>query len=361
MTDNVAVGLRDRRRPAAPGDGWGELTAQNSSALTESSVRLRPGNRDTIAALARELHLDRVPALNHEVILQAQCVAGRLPGDLLRKLHAFRKWSNESGTLFIRGLPIDEDPPATPLTEDAVPVHQLPLTSAVQLLVMCLLGEPISYRDEKNGELIQSVHPVSGCEERQENTGSMYLEFHTEDGFHPYRPDFLSLLGIRQDHGRVARTASASITRALSLLSLDVVDVLRRPEFRIKLASSFGAGDRFAWPRPVLSGDFAAPEICVDMYATQPLTASADWAFGRLRRALESVAVDVALTPGDLLIVDNRTALHARTAFVPRYDGQDRWLRRMFAVTDFRRSQPARASHSHVCAPLSELDATDAG
>jgi L-asparagine oxygenase len=35
-----------------------------------------------------------------------------------------------------------------------------------------------------------------------------------------------------------------------------------------------------------------------------------------------------------LLIIDNRRAVHGRTAFTPRYDGRDRWLKRAYLVSD---------------------------
>lgn len=363
MINSAAAGVQDRPPLDTTGDPVAMRIAQIRAHLAHEEwvLRLDGTEREAVATLAAELGLAGVPALDHEVILAAQCAAGRLPASLLKSLHAFRKWSNDFGTLLICGLPVDENPPPTPLTEESTPVHVLPVVSAVQLLIMCLLGEPISYRDEKKGELIQNVHPVAGYDERQENTGSVFLEFHTEDGFHPYRPDFVSLICLRQDHDKLARTASASIRRALPLLPQTVIDVLRRPDFRIRLSSSFGDEDRYAAPQPVLTGGCSVPDVCVDMHASQPLTDSAAWALGQLRKALESVAVEVALTPGDLLIVDNRTALHARTAFTPRYDGADRWLRRMFVSTDFRRSQPARADRSHICVPLSVLDVTEPG
>lgn len=42
----------------------------------------------------------------------------------------------------------------------------------------------------------------------------------------------------------------------------------------------------------------------------------------------------VRLEPGDLLVVDNRRAIHGRSAFPARYDGFDRWLQRMYVARD---------------------------
>ncbi len=47
-----------------------------------------------------------------------------------------------------------------------------------------------------------------------------------------------------------------------------------------------------------------------------------------------SLYTAVALRPGDLLVLDNRRAVHARTAFTPRFDGTDRWLQRVYGFSD---------------------------
>lgn len=46
------------------------------------------------------------------------------------------------------------------------------------------------------------------------------------------------------------------------------------------------------------------------------------------------VQVRYFLAAGDVLIVDNKRAMHARTSFEPAYDGNDRWLQRVRAKTD---------------------------
>ena len=47
----------------------------------------------------------------------------------------------------------------------------------------------------------------------------------------------------------------------------------------------------------------------------------------------ESRAVGITLKPGDLLIIDNMSAVHARSAFTPRYDGAERWLQRVSVIS----------------------------
>jgi L-asparagine oxygenase len=133
--------------------------------------------------------------------------------------------------------------------------------------------------------------------------------------------------------------------------------VLRKPWYRIRHASSFsGAGaPSYSRPVPVLSGSWGDPDLCVDFHATEPLIDAAADAFERLRRRVLGSLVGAVLEPGDIMIVDNRKAVHGRTGFSPRYDGHDRWLRRCFAVSDIRAPRlsllPASRVHQPLAAP----------
>ena len=72
---------------------------------------------------------------------------------------------------------------------------------------------------------------------------------------------------------------------------------------------------------------------------------------------LKSKLEGPALEPGDLLMVDNRRAVHARTAFRPRYDGQDRWLQRVYAVCEPTKVDWIHSAGTHVCGGLPVLEA----
>jgi alpha-ketoglutarate-dependent taurine dioxygenase len=50
-------------------------------------------------------------------------------------------------------------------------------------------------------------------------------------------------------------------------------------------------------------------------------------------RALETVAVDVVIVPGRLVLIDNRCMLHGRRGYVASFTAEDapyRWLQRLF-------------------------------
>jgi len=308
-----------------------------------------------------KLAVDLVPALpdgtlDDRELLTAVEVFGRfLPPRLGARLSEFRRHGNPFGTLVVQNLPLDDPLMPTPSDGVAPPWTGVPVSTVVQMAVTSWLGDVIAYADEKNGALVQDVIPVRGAEERQENTGSALLELHTEDGFHPYKPDYLTLLCLRGDRDDQARTVTGSVDSLLADLSDACVQALRRPRFVIQHASSFsapGTPPSFSEPMAVLTGPAYRPEFTADLYAMRPLDDAATWAFDELRAAFRGRLAGAVLRPGDLLVVDNRSAVHGRTSFRPRYDGEDRWLRRCFAIADLRRSQRARAAGSQVCAPL---------
>lgn len=294
-------------------------------------------------------------AIDDEALLLQCAVAMRtVAADLLGALLTFRVASSHDGVLLLRGMPVDAQLPPTP--PDGVfggDWRDLAVSTIGQLMVMSALGDVVAYADEKDGRLVQDVAPIPGAQDRQENSGSVLLELHTEDGFHPHKPDFLSLFGLRADHDRRAFTLAGGLRPILPLLDPRHAATLRRPEFRIRLASSF-VGDRvvFADPVPVLAGSDEDPDLCVDFHAMEALTPAADDALEALRRLVLSGLVGTVLGPGDLLIVDNGKAVHGRTAFTPRHRHDDRWLRRCFAVSDLRASRPALRPHSRVHHPL---------
>lgn len=333
----------------------GTASAPSLAGLEPVTAVLSADESELLRTLSGRLAADlRYMDLDSQCALTAVEIEGRnLPRRIAELLIGFRRSGNEYGSLVLKNLPVDHDLVATPDHGKLQVWQQAAVSTIVQLLVMSWFGDVIAYSEEKEGALVQDIIPRQDAESRQENGGSVFLEVHTEDGFHPHKPDHLSLLCLRSDHDRVAYTLTASIVRALPRLSSVCVDVLRKPLFRIRYASSFGGSEpRYCAALPVLTGPVQQPELCVDFHAMEGLSEEAAWALGLLQDAMTSVLAGVVLERGDLVIVDNRAAAHARTAFTPRYDGCDRWLRRCFTIADFSRSRTARVPESHVCAPL---------
>lgn len=323
-----------------------------------ATVLVDPGELGAFEQVVAELRVKHEgrqlddPVLLSDVEIAARALSHRL----LTRLVEFRTIGSPDGTLLVRGLPVDDPLPPTPANGRSHPSWALLARSTLtQLAVMSVLGEVIAYADEEDGWLVQDVCPVAGAEQRQENTGSTLLELHTEDGFHPFKPEMIGLACLRGDHELTAWTVTASIRSVLADLPESVLECLRRPVFRIRFSTSF-VGDgpsRYSDVLPVLSGPLEDPDLCVDFHAMEAVQEDGTRAMAVLREAMTRALVGTVLRPGDLLVVDNRVAVHGRTGFVPRYDGTDRWLRRCFVVSDLRPSRGLRPKSSRVCEPVS--------
>lgn len=333
------------------------LTSEhNSMNRDEHIIELTDEERAHMVTAMSGLPDVDVGDMDDQLLTEIELHSNRLPDRLVKHLIGFRKNSNEYGMLLIRNLPIDSDLPPTPPDDNWIAWPKTSYMSEYVLLgVMLHLGDPIAYEDEKGGALIQNICPIRGKEEAQENNGSIYLEFHTEDAFHPHKPDYVGLLCLRPDREHNAVTAAASVRRILAIVPSTVQALLRQPLYRIRLSSSFMSGGEevlFSPPLAVLSGDLLEPELSADFYGMEATTPAAQLALKTLEDALLKVALEHRLIPGDLMIIDNKVAVHARTAFHPKYDGQDRWLQRLFIVRDFQQSRASRSRGSHVCTPL---------
>ncbi|WKX69496.1 clavaminate synthase family protein [Streptomyces sp. XD-27] len=313
------------------------------------TLTVGPGDADWITGLARRL----APVAAGRIDTPEWVAAARdawcdLPAGLRRGLRAFRRDSGPSGALLVRGLPVDEPAlPDTPTGRGSVQ-HTATVPAAVLLTVAAGLGDPAAFRPEKSGALVQDVVPVPGQEEFQGNAGSVLLSFHTENAFHPHRPDFVMLLCLRADHEGVAGLRTACVRQALPLLSEAGRTALRSKEFVTAAPPSFGTVAGASTPHAVLTGAPDDPDVRVDFAATRATTPRAARALDELNELFDLTAQTVRLTPGDLAIVDNRVTVHGRTPFRPRYDGRDRWLQRSFVLTDLRRSRGLRARDGYV-------------
>jgi L-asparagine oxygenase len=270
-----------------------------------------------------------------------------LPPELLEVLREFRHEPGADAVLVLHGLPVPDEVGATPVVAGSVQ-ENVSVTAALLVLLCQQLGEMVSFRPEKSGALVQDVVPVPGQEAEQSNVGSTLLRMHTENAFHPYRPDYVALLCLRADPADDAALTVASMRRAMPLLSAETRDVLATAAFVTETPSSFGRGSSVAADHAVLTGDPADPDLRVDFTSTRPKDATAADAIAELNGALGTVASPLKLRAGDMAIVDNRLAVHGRTAFQPRYDGRDRWLQRSFVHLDHRRSRRVRRDDGFV-------------
>ena len=76
----------------------------------------------------------------------------------------------------------------------------------------------------------------------------------------------------------------------------------------------------------------------------QPEIEEARLAMDQLIRAIDENLTGLSLLPGECLFIDNYKAVHGRSSFKARFDGTDRWLKRITVARDLRKSRGARNS-----------------
>lgn len=234
--------------------------------------------------------------------------------------------------LIYKNLPIGEIPrtPSTPFTAEETEV-----ADAVLCLVGSSFGYLVSYRQEQEGALLQNIVPVAKTESQQISTSSkVTLQLHTETAFHPYRPDYVLLMCLRGDE--TAYTTYADISNIIECLSPQAIEQLKKKQFITKVDDSFrthGEPD-VELVKAILSVDDNGYSICFDEFFMRGTTQEACDALDELIIAIAKCTDRVVLEAGDVMVIDNRRTVHGRLPFQPRYDGTDRWLKRLMVVAN---------------------------
>jgi L-asparagine oxygenase len=317
------------------------------------SVRGSVSEREAqkILRIAREIAERDYMTDTEGYIRQAQLESANLPEWMRRSALDFVRFGDETGAMMMSGLPIGALP-ETPASADAARYTQVQ-AAAVLMLVASLLGQPYGYTQEMGGLPIQYVLPVPGAEATEMSVGSeKEITDHTEMVFMENNPQYVVLLCARADHEGIAGTTVAPIESILKVLDAHTVEVLHTPVFTTRIDESFVRGAGWGETRvggvAALTGPSERPRIHVDFAETRSTTPEGNEALSALRRAVWETRLEVRMRPGDLIAIDNRYAMHGRTPFVPRYDGNDRWLLRTFVTRDLEPSVEGRPDNGRI-------------
>jgi Fe(II)/alpha-ketoglutarate-dependent arginine beta-hydroxylase len=335
-------------------------------------LELSDNEIESIRDLVTEIATEVKSVEDGNFLDNASLYAHQLPWRLRSFLNDFRMKELPSGVCVVSGYPLNLS------AIGPTPTHWKWRTDAQHslheqiLLVLqgSLLGDLFGWATQQDGYLVHDVFPIKGHENEQLGTGSeQLLWWHTEDAFHPYRADYIGFLCLRNPDN-VATTIGA-----LDIEKLDPahVNVLYQPRFIIrpdeshqeknesdlrkaKRGGSSQESIDTAYEKikkmsanpekvPVLFGDSSAPYMRLDPYFMDPLDddPEARQALDAMIALINENLTDLALKSGDFCFIDNYKAVHGRHPFKARYDGEDRWIKRICVTRDIRKSRQSRA------------------
>ena len=269
--------------------------------------------------------------------------------------------------MLISGYPVDDSLIGKTPDHWATKRYPTPAFREEVLLILfgSLLGYLFGWTTQQSGHIVHEVHPIKGHENEQLGTGSEeLLTWHSEDAFHPYRGDFLGMICLRNIDKVSTMVAS------MDKLKLDErqIKTLFEPRYIIRPDESHLEKNRLrdltaengvdsSYQRinqmnnspekiSVLFGHPDSPYWRLDPYFMDRLAddKEAQDALDALIEAVEANISDLILQPGDFCFLDNFKVVHGRRQFKARYDGTDRWLKRINITTDLRKSRGARST-----------------
>jgi len=215
----------------------------------------------------------------------------------------------------------------------------------------------IAYEAEGHGRLFQDIVPNPSMSTAQTSLGSQIeLEIHTEQAFSNLRPDFLGLACLRGDPD--AYTYILPVNLLLDHLTIEEQALLRQPlwttgvDLSFKLhGKPFLEGD-LRGPMAILYGPTEDPHLRFDQDLMRGLTQEAEQMIKKIVAIYYEHRLRHRIEPGEILILDNRRAVHGRSPFYPRYDGQDRFLIRCLSRIDYESTAYARPAGGRVVAAI---------
>jgi Fe(II)/alpha-ketoglutarate-dependent arginine beta-hydroxylase len=327
---------------------------------------------DQTRALLRDVRARYASPEDEDFLNESDVIAHDLPLRIRKAMREFRLREPEDAMLIVSGYPMDQEKigPTPEHWRTPSPRNDTLDEEILLVLLGSLLGEPIGWSTQQDGRVVHDILPIKGHEKEQLGSGSEeLLTWHVEDAFHPYRGDYLGLMCMRNPDGVPTTFAPVSkvqlTTEQRSVLagshftirpdeshlpknrgnsngpasSPEVAAVLKRAYEKIQQMQD--RPERIA----VLFGDPQAPYIRLDPYFMDPAeNPDAQRVMDEFTQLFDDAIEDRVLEAGDFLFLDNFQAVHGRKPFKARYDGQDRWMKRVNVVRDLRKSRESRLS-----------------
>jgi len=292
---------------------------------------------------------------------EAKEISNELPIRIQIELMNFVENGNENGYLLISGLAsLDDNIPDTP-SNNEYKIGETTNLAKIQAILLSFISDIIAYEAEGYGNIFQDILPIKKMKMEQTSLGSgTELEIHTEQAFSKLRPDILSLACLRGDINAI--TYVLPVQTITDNLSENEIELLKQPLWKTGIDLSFKInGNEFIegdirGPFPILSIENQYNNGRYNLIFDQDLmfgiNDSAQQLVGKIVEIYYRYRNKHNLKPGEIILIDNRHAVHGRSSFYPKYDGRDRFLIRCFSVFDYNYTAYARYNDSRIVSAI---------
>lgn len=211
--------------------------------------------------------------------------------------------------------------------------------------------ETVSYGSENDGNLFVNLVAMPGpgaVSEKSKagmrgHTDAVSFPFSGEDDPEDRRiapsPDFVTLIGLRNPNAVPTRVMP--LNQMLARMQVDDVEELKKAQYLIRAQRTFRLGTK-----KLLGEEHAVIDARVlkdterGTYVryshSNVIPAEDGGAAARASASLEAACnesvVPIVINPGDVVLVNNRLALHGRAEVGDEIGGQSRWLLRTYAL-----------------------------
>ena len=287
-------------------------------------------------------------------ISQVSNLVNLIPNNVKKCLNKFLKNGSETGFILLQNVMIQEHLPLpnTPPDNNYFIGEKTNFVKVVAILNQ-YLGQMISYEGEGYGRLFQDMVPKKSLSYTQTSLGSnVELEIHTEQAFSELRPDILTLGCLRGDENAITYILPVNII--LNQMDEAKINLLRKPLWKIGVDLSFKINcDEFIngnvrGPIPILYGPENDPLFVFDQDLMKGINEEAENLKNEIIEIYYKFRYSHVLKPGDIIFIDNKHAVHGRSIFKPKFDGNDRFIIRSFITFNIEQSEYARINNKRM-------------
>ena len=238
----------------------------------------------------------------------------------------------------ITGMLMPEEIPPTPVrylpTEEAV-VYDFDVP---QLAVSSLVGECYATKHLRGSRILADIFPKDEYDEKADSAfgSNKPFDFHGDGALHPdTKPEYFSFRAVRHEE-RVPTVASWIEPGDINS---DALGLLSEPVFSLHYESTNPSAHRVDNIAIMEQNEnrlsrlnyYGRSKVTVPVENPAPYLEALD----AFERALRKNSLAINLRAGELLILDNKSAVHARQSFQPaKQPGNRRWMRRSYIAAE---------------------------